>query len=183
MGRSELRPSRGRGRGSIDSILSGWGARPYDWQFGVSVQQELLPRVSVEVGYYRRWWPIFGAADITDNILTAPGDYTRFNVIAPSRSAAAERRRLHRAQHLQHHRGGECAAVTTTSRRRRTTSGRLHALLGWLRRHRAGTSQQRADAAGRHEHRTSGQRHLRAARERCRKAGRPTRTAVRSSRC
>ncbi len=66
------------------SILSGWGARPYDWQFGLSVQQEVIPRVSVEVGYYRRWWPIFGANDVTDNILTGASDYTSFNVTAPS---------------------------------------------------------------------------------------------------
>jgi hypothetical protein len=67
-----------------DSILSGWGARPHDWQFGVSVQQQVLPRVSVEAGYYRRWWPIFGAADITDNINTTGADYARFSVYAPS---------------------------------------------------------------------------------------------------
>ena len=69
-----------------DSILSGWGARPYDWQFGVSVQQQLMPRVSVEAGYYRRWWPIFTTADITDNVLTTAADYTRFSVIAPADS-------------------------------------------------------------------------------------------------
>ena len=65
-------------------ILSGWGVRPYDWQFGVSVQQELLPRVSAEVGYYRRWWPIWDGADVTDNILVAPSDYSQFSVTAPS---------------------------------------------------------------------------------------------------
>jgi hypothetical protein len=66
------------------SILGGWGARPYDWQMGVSVQQEVMPRVSVEVGYYRRWWPIFGAADVTDNILVSASDYSQFSVVAPS---------------------------------------------------------------------------------------------------
>jgi hypothetical protein len=67
-----------------DSILAGWGARPHDWQLGISVQQELMPRVSVEVGYYRRWWPIFGGADITDNINTSSADYANFSVYAPS---------------------------------------------------------------------------------------------------
>ena len=33
-------------------ILSGRGVRGADWQIGASVQQEVLPRVSVEVGYY-----------------------------------------------------------------------------------------------------------------------------------
>jgi hypothetical protein len=80
-------PNFGRARPGTrldESILGGWGARPYDWQFGVSVQQELMPRVSVEAGYYRRWWPIFTTADITDNTLTAATDYTRFGVVAPS---------------------------------------------------------------------------------------------------
>lgn len=66
------------------SILSGWGARPYDWQLGISVQQQIVPRVSVEVGYYRRWWPIYGAADVTDNLRVGPEDYTEFSVIAPT---------------------------------------------------------------------------------------------------
>ena len=37
-------------------VLHGWGIRPYDWQFGVSIQQEIVPRVSVDVSYNRRWW-------------------------------------------------------------------------------------------------------------------------------
>jgi hypothetical protein len=72
---------------SLDpSILSGWGVRAHDWQFGVSVQQELAPRVSVEFGYYRRWWPIYDGTDVTDNILVASGDYTPFSITAPSDS-------------------------------------------------------------------------------------------------
>ena len=146
-----------------DSILSGWGARPYDWQLGISVQQELFPRVSVEVGYFRRWWPIFGAADITDNVLTAPGDYTRFDVIAPTDSRLPNGGSYTVPQHLQHHRGGECARTGQSSdggERLRV----IFALLGWLRRHRNGTSKKRADSARRHGHRTSGVRSVRAAR-------------------
>lgn len=42
--------------GSFDSaILQGWRVRPADWQFGVSIQQQVLTGVSVEVGYFRRW--------------------------------------------------------------------------------------------------------------------------------
>ena len=49
------------------AILEGWGVRPSDWQIGVSIQQELLPRVSVEVGYYRRWLTHFsGANDVVE---------------------------------------------------------------------------------------------------------------------
>ncbi len=40
-------------------ILEGWGVRPSDWQFGASVQHEVLPRTSVEVGYHRRWFQGF----------------------------------------------------------------------------------------------------------------------------
>ena len=46
------------------AILEGWGVRPYDWQFGASVQQQLMPRLSVEVSYNRRW---FGNFFVTDN--------------------------------------------------------------------------------------------------------------------
>jgi hypothetical protein len=68
------------------SILSGWGVRAHDWQVGVSLQQELAPRVSVEVGYYRRWWPIYDGTDVTDNVLVGASDYTLFSVTAPSDS-------------------------------------------------------------------------------------------------
>jgi len=66
------------------SILGGWKARPYDWQFGVSVQQQIMPRVSAEIGYYRRWWPIYDGVDVTDNLAVAPSEYGQFSVVAPS---------------------------------------------------------------------------------------------------
>ena len=64
------------------ALLSGWGVRSGDWQFGVSVQQQLLPRVSVEVGYYRRWLrelhrhrqPAFRPANFDTFTITAPVD-------------------------------------------------------------------------------------------------------------
>ena len=61
-------------------ILKGWGVRPSDWQFGVSVQQELLPRVSAEVGYYRRSFQNFF---VTDNLLVGPSDFTPWVYTAP----------------------------------------------------------------------------------------------------
>jgi hypothetical protein len=39
---------------SGDNLVSGWGARRYEWQLGIGVQHELLPRLSVEVTYNRR---------------------------------------------------------------------------------------------------------------------------------
>ncbi|MEO8260758.1 MAG: TonB-dependent receptor [Acidobacteriota bacterium] len=62
------------------AILEGWGVRPSDWQFGVSVQQELLPRVAVNVGYNRRWFQGFF---VTDNTVTTAADYTRFGLTVP----------------------------------------------------------------------------------------------------
>jgi hypothetical protein len=63
------------------ALLNGWGVRPDDWGFAASVQQELMPRVSVEVQYNRRWLSGFNA---TDNLATANTDYTPYTVIAPS---------------------------------------------------------------------------------------------------
>jgi hypothetical protein len=62
------------------TLRSGWGVRPGDWGFGVSVQQEILPRVSVELGYNRRWLTNF---TWDDNVLQATGDYKPFTVVAP----------------------------------------------------------------------------------------------------
>jgi hypothetical protein len=53
---------------------------PADWQIGASVQQELLPRVSVEVGYFRRWLQNFL---VTDNLSVLASDFDTFSVTAP----------------------------------------------------------------------------------------------------
>src|SRR5688572_24462337 len=63
------------------SLLSGWGVRSGDWQWGVSLQQEVLPRVAVEVGYQRRW---LVNSSVTDNRARAPEDHTRFGVTIPT---------------------------------------------------------------------------------------------------
>jgi hypothetical protein len=60
--------------------ITGFGNRPYNWEFSTSVQHEVLPRVSMDVGYFRRW---YGNFTITDNMAVAPSDYTTFNVTAP----------------------------------------------------------------------------------------------------
>src|SRR5712691_3218282 len=46
-------------------ILNGWCARSNDWQIGASIQQQILPRVSIEAGYLRRWLNNF---TVTDNL-------------------------------------------------------------------------------------------------------------------
>jgi hypothetical protein len=66
------------------AILEGWGVRPWDWQFGVSVQQEIAPRVSVNVGYNRRW---FGNFFVVSNSLTTAADYDKWTFTAPQNPA------------------------------------------------------------------------------------------------
>jgi hypothetical protein len=68
------------------AILEGWGVRPSDWQMGVSVQQQLAARVSVEVGYFRRSLTHFSGQNdtVNDNLITTAANYDRFSVTAPS---------------------------------------------------------------------------------------------------
>jgi hypothetical protein len=61
-------------------ILDGWGIRPWDWQLGVSVQREVAPRTSVEVGYHRRW---FGNFFVIDNLNLGPEDFDPYQITAP----------------------------------------------------------------------------------------------------
>jgi hypothetical protein len=61
-------------------VLHGWGIRPWDWQFGASIQQQIIPRVSVEVGYNRRWW---GNFFVVDNRAAGPNDFVPYTVTAP----------------------------------------------------------------------------------------------------
>jgi hypothetical protein len=64
-------------------ILKGWGVRPSDWNWGVSVQHEVLPRTSVEVGFFHRE---FYGFQVTDNLAVAPGDFSQFSITAPQDS-------------------------------------------------------------------------------------------------
>src|SRR4029434_7109121 len=60
-------------------ILQGWYNRPSDWIIGATLQHEILPRVSLEVGYTRRWLHLF---TVTDNLATSVADFTPFSVTA-----------------------------------------------------------------------------------------------------
>ncbi len=62
------------------NLISGFGHRPYSWSLGASVQQELFPRVSLNVGYFRNWW---GNWYGVDNRATTAADYTQFSITAP----------------------------------------------------------------------------------------------------
>ena len=65
-------------------VLSGWGVRAGDWSLGLSVQQQLLARMSIEVGYYRR---SFDGFTLNDNLALASGRSTT--------PTASPRRRIH----------------------------------------------------------------------------------------
>jgi hypothetical protein len=62
-------------------ILNGWGVRPYNWEFSTGVQQQVLPRVAVDVGYFRRWYGNFAA---TVNQAVNPASYSTFAITAPN---------------------------------------------------------------------------------------------------
>jgi len=67
-------------------LLSGWGVRPSDWSYSVSVQQQLFPKASVEVGYYRRSFYQFTTTTVNDNLAVGPADLTPFFLTAPTDS-------------------------------------------------------------------------------------------------
>jgi hypothetical protein len=62
------------------AVLSGWGVRPYDWQYGVSVQQQVAPRTSLEIGWARRDFANFF---VYDNINIGPNDFALATFTAP----------------------------------------------------------------------------------------------------
>jgi hypothetical protein len=61
-------------------VLEGFNVRPYIWQAAISVQQELSPRVGLNVGYFRSW---YGNFSVTDNLLVTPADYDPYCVTVP----------------------------------------------------------------------------------------------------
>jgi len=65
------------------AILSGWGVRPWNWEFSMGIQHELTPRVSLGLTYYRR---INGGFTVTDNTANTAADFKSFLVTAPTDS-------------------------------------------------------------------------------------------------
>jgi len=63
------------------ALLHGWGVRASDWNLGVSLQQQLAARASVEVAYSRRWYHGF---TLNDNLLVNAADYSPYSVVAPA---------------------------------------------------------------------------------------------------
>ena len=134
---------------SFDSdLIHGWGKRTYNWEMGVSLQQELVPRVGLSVGYFRRW---FGNFYTANNRLTTTADYTPFEHPGSSRSTTARRWRRHRDRVVQpgaeHGRpGGPVLAALVELRRDDRELARY-------RRERQRTAAERTHRSRRHEHR------------------------------
>ncbi|HUK35487.1 MAG TPA: hypothetical protein VLV86_16335, partial [Vicinamibacterales bacterium] len=59
------------------------GLRPWDYQVGVAVQQQVTSRVSAEVQWNKRW---FDGYYVTRNVAIDPSDWQSYNVVAPSDS-------------------------------------------------------------------------------------------------
>ena len=63
------------------NLSQGWGKRPFNWEYSAYVQHELVPRVSVQGGYFRR---TFGNQTVTDNLDVTPADFNPFCITAPT---------------------------------------------------------------------------------------------------
>jgi hypothetical protein len=63
------------------AVVTGWGVRPYNWEFQTSIQQQVAPRVSVYAGYSRRW---FGNFFATQNTAVTNASYTPYCIGVPT---------------------------------------------------------------------------------------------------
>jgi hypothetical protein len=62
-------------------MMSGWGKRDFNWEFTTSVQHEIVPRLSAEVQYARRW---YGNFRVQDDLSVTPANYDLFTFTTPS---------------------------------------------------------------------------------------------------
>jgi hypothetical protein len=63
------------------ATYQGWGVRQYNWEFSGSVQHEVIPQVSVDVGYFRR---IYGNLQVNYNRALPASAYDAYSVTAPT---------------------------------------------------------------------------------------------------
>ena len=61
--------------------MTGFGHRESNWEFSAGVQHEVLPRVSLDVGYFRRIWLNL---QTTDNLAVSADDFDTFSMVVPS---------------------------------------------------------------------------------------------------
>jgi hypothetical protein len=63
------------------AILNGWGVRPSNWEFSGGIQQQLMPRLSLNFSYFRRVGANF---NVQDNELVSASDFTQYSVTVPN---------------------------------------------------------------------------------------------------
>jgi hypothetical protein len=68
------------GRAYDPDATGGWGSRYDNWQFSAGVQQELLPRMAVDVQF---WRTSFGNIAAIINRAVSPSDFTEYSITAP----------------------------------------------------------------------------------------------------
>ena len=62
-------------------LSSGWGKRPYNWEYNAQVQHQLASHISLDAGYFRR---TFGNQTVTNNLDITPSNFDTFCVTVPT---------------------------------------------------------------------------------------------------
>ena len=117
------------------NLLEGSGVRPGNWQFGISVQQEVFPRVSVEAGYHRRNFdsfinpdPVTATSTLTTTFTVADNRAVDAGRLQPLQRSGAGRPAAAPVRWICHRRPQtyrrRCSAGPTTSSRVQPSSGR-----------------------------------------------------------
>jgi hypothetical protein len=76
----------GAGAVADPALLHGFDKRPYNWEFSTSIQQQVASRMSVEFGYFRRW---YGNFQVSNNLTVHPAgatptaNFTPYSITAP----------------------------------------------------------------------------------------------------
>jgi hypothetical protein len=62
------------------NLQTGFGKRSYNWEFSAGVQQQLNPRISVDISFFRRW---YGNFQVADNAALSPSDFSYVSITTP----------------------------------------------------------------------------------------------------
>jgi len=63
------------------NLSSGWGKRPFNWETTAQIQHQLVSRISLEGGYFRR---TFGNQTVTNNLDITAANFNTFCVTVPT---------------------------------------------------------------------------------------------------